>query len=80
MRSRLKQARSVGPSVEERVQPGLLLISLDDRRWTHLGLVWILAELAPSVPLAQEIPALIELNLDLLEPHLIVIRQLALPI
>jgi hypothetical protein len=67
-------------SVEERVQPGLLFISLDDRRWTHFGLVRILAKLAPSIPLAQQIPALIELNLYLLEPHLIVICQLALPI
>jgi hypothetical protein len=58
----------------------LLLVSLDDRRRTHLGLVRILAKLAPCVPLAQKIPALIELDLDLLEPHLIVIRQLALPV
>mgnify|MGYP003528609894 CR=1 FL=1 len=33
-----------------------------------------MAELAAGVPLAQEIPALIELDLDVFEPHLIVIR------
>jgi hypothetical protein len=37
-----------------------------------------LAELAAGVPLAQEIPARIELDLDVFEPHLIVIRQPAL--
>ncbi len=56
----------------------LLLIPLDDRRRTHLGLVRILAELAPGVPLAQEIPALIELVFGVFERHLIVIGQPAL--
>jgi hypothetical protein len=58
----------------------LLLISLDDRRRTHLGLVWILAELAPCIPLAEQIPALIELDPNLIEPHLIVVRQLRVPV
>jgi hypothetical protein len=58
----------------------LLLISLDDRRRAHLGLVRILAELAPCVPLEQEIPALIELDPNLFEPHLIVVHQLRLPV
>jgi hypothetical protein len=33
------------------------------------------AELAPGVPLAQEIPALIELDFGFFQPHLIVICQ-----
>jgi hypothetical protein len=39
-----------------------------------------LAELAPCIPLAQEIPAPIELDPNLFEPHLIMFRQLPLPV
>jgi hypothetical protein len=60
--------------------PQLLLVPLDNGRGPHARVVRILAELASCTPLAQEIPALIELDLNLFEPHLIVIRQLALPV
>src|SRR5580704_7954254 len=36
---------------------------------THLGLIRILAELAPRFPLAQQIPALIELDFDGLQAY-----------
>src|SRR5712691_1916765 len=58
----------------------LLLVPLDDRRRTHLGLIRILAELTPRVPLPQQIPTLIELDFDGLQPYLIVIGQFALPV
>jgi hypothetical protein len=58
----------------------LLLVPFDDRGRTHLGLIRILAELAPRFPLAQQIPTLIELDLDGFQPHLIVIGQFALPV
>src|SRR6267378_3667244 len=57
-----------------------LLVGLDDGGRTHLGLIRILAELAPCVPLPQQIPTLIELDLDGIQPYLIVIGQCALPI
>jgi hypothetical protein len=44
--------------------PRLLLVPLDDRGRTHLGVIRILAELAPRFPLTQQIPTLIELDLD----------------
>src|SRR5467141_1882008 len=58
----------------------LLLVPLDDGGRTHLGLIRILAELAPRVPLPQQIPTLIELDFDGLQPYLIVIGQFALPV
>src|ERR1700730_11420637 len=58
----------------------LLLVPLDDRGRTYLGLIRILAELAPRFPLAQQIPTLIELDLDGFQPYLIVIGQFALPV
>src|SRR3982074_754453 len=58
----------------------LLLIPLDDGGRAHLGLIRILAELAPRVPLPQQIPTLIEFDLDGFQPYLIVIAQCALPI
>jgi hypothetical protein len=58
----------------------LLLVPLDDGGRAHLGLIRILAELAPRVPLPQEIPTLIELDLDGFQPYLIVIGQFALPV
>src|SRR2546425_11847506 len=58
----------------------LLLLTLDDRGRTPLGLIRILAELASRFPLAQQIPALIELDLDGLQPYLIVIGQFGLSV
>src|SRR5216683_5755940 len=58
----------------------LLLVPLDDGGRAHLGLIRILAELAPRVSLSQQIPTLIEFDLDGFQPHLIVIGQFALPI
>src|SRR5882762_9116597 len=58
----------------------LLLVPLDDGGRTHLGLIRILAELAPRFPLPQQIPTLIELDLDGFQPYLIVIGQFALPV
>src|ERR1700730_17527400 len=57
-----------------------LLVPLDDRGRTHLGLIRILAELAPRVSLPQQIPTLIEFDLDGFQPYLIVIGQFALPV
>src|SRR5260221_1459753 len=58
----------------------LLLVPLDDRGRTYLGLIRILAELTPRFPLAQQIPTLVELDLDGFQPYLIVIGQFALPV
>src|ERR1700730_11186999 len=57
-----------------------LLVPLDDGGRTHLGLIRILAELPPRVALPQQIPTLIELDLDGFQPNLIVIGQFALPV
>ena len=53
----------------------LLLVALDDRRRTNLRVVRILAELTTCPPLPEQIPALIELDLNRLKPNLVVIRQ-----
>jgi hypothetical protein len=58
----------------------LLLVPLDDGGRAHLGHIRILAELAPRVSLPQQIPALIEFDLDGFQPYLIVIGQFALPV
>jgi hypothetical protein len=58
----------------------LLLVSLDDGGRANLGLIRILTELAPRVSLPQQIPTLIELDLDGFQPYLIVIGQFALPV
>src|SRR5713101_1058483 len=58
----------------------LLLVPLDDGGRAHLGLIRILAELAPRVSLPQHIPTLIELDLDGFQPYSIVIGQFALPV
>jgi hypothetical protein len=42
----------------------LLLVPLDDGGRAHLGLIRILAELAPRVSLPQQIPTLIKFDLD----------------
>src|SRR6476660_5596933 len=53
----------------------LLLISLDYRWRANLGLIRILAELAPRVSLPQQIPTLIEFDLDVFQSYLIVVGQ-----
>jgi hypothetical protein len=58
----------------------LLLVPFDDGGRAHLGLIRILAELAPRVSLPQQIPHLVELDLDGFQPYLIVIGQFALPV
>jgi hypothetical protein len=58
----------------------LLLVPFDDGGRAHLGLIRILAELAPRVSLPQQIPHLIELDLDGFQPYLILIGQFALPV
>src|SRR5712671_423609 len=58
----------------------LLPVPLDDGGRAHLGLIRILAELAPRVSLPQQIPTLIECDLDGFQPYLIVIGQFALPV
>src|SRR4029077_5117863 len=47
---------------------------------SHLGLIRILAELPPGVSLPQQIPTLIEFDLDGFQPYLIVIGEFALPV
>src|SRR5262249_46374305 len=56
----------------------LLLVVLDDVGRPHLRLVRILAELAQRPPLPQQIPALIELDADRLEPRAPLIVELVL--
>jgi hypothetical protein len=56
----------------------LLLVALDDLRIANLGRAWVPACLAERPPLAEEIPALVEPDLDRLEPAVLVIAQVAL--
>jgi len=58
----------------------LPLVPLDDGGRAHLGLIWILTELAPRISLPQQIPALVEFDLDGFQPHLIMIGEFALPV
>jgi hypothetical protein len=58
----------------------LLLVSLDDGGRAHLGLIRILAELAPRVSLPEQIPTLIKFDLDGFQPYLIVIGECVLPV
>lgn len=44
-----------------------LLIVFDDIRWANLGLVWILARIAQTLPLPEEVPALIQLDFHLMQ-------------
>ena len=46
----------------------LRLIILDDLRRANFCFVWIEPDIAKSTALAQEVPALIQLNLDFHEP------------
>jgi hypothetical protein len=50
------------------VDPPLLLIVLDNLRRANFRFVRIEPEVAKSTSLAQEVPALIQLNLHFLEP------------
>ena len=56
----------------------LLLVILDNLCWTHFGLIGVFAELAQGAALAQEIPALVQLDLYLGETRLVVIGEAAL--
>src|SRR5262245_36489233 len=53
----------------------LLLVALDDVLRADVGLVGILAELAQRPTLAQQVPALVELDLDRVQSVLIGVRQ-----
>src|SRR5205085_1981266 len=55
--------------------PGLLLVVLDGALATDLGGVGVEAGVAASAPLAQQVPALVERDLDLLEPGMLVVAQ-----
>jgi len=61
-----------------RYNQALLLVPLDDRRRSDLRPIRILAKPAACVVLAEQIPALVQFNFDLLETHLIVIGQFVL--
>src|SRR6478735_2954846 len=63
------------PRCELRCEPPLLFISFDDGWRANLGLLRILAELAPRVSLPQQIPTLIEFDLDVFQSYLIVVGQ-----
>src|SRR4029079_3605398 len=58
----------------------LLLVPLDDGGRAHLGLIRILAELAPRVAAPQQNPPLIEVDLDGFQPYSIVAGQFVLPV
>ena len=55
----------------------LLLVVLDSLRWTNLRLVGIITELSKCSALAQEIPALVELNFQLSETVTVVAGKFA---
>jgi hypothetical protein len=50
-------------------------VFLDNFRRTDMRLVWIFPELASGSALAQQIPALIELDLDFLQTLLFIARK-----
>jgi hypothetical protein len=52
-------------------------VFLDNFRRTDMRLVWIFPELASGSALAQQIPALIELDLDFLQTLLFIVRKRA---
>jgi len=62
------------------VTPWSLLVLLDHRRRPHVCVVRILTELALGAALPQQVPALIELDLNLLQPDLVVIADVALSV
>jgi len=49
-------------------EESLLLIILDDLRRANLRFVWVIPNVAQGTSLAQEVPALIQFDLDLREP------------
>ena len=55
-----------------------MLVALDDFRVAHVSRIGILARLAKRAPLPKEIPALVEADLDRLEPVVLVRVQAAL--
>ena len=67
---------SVTPTNNE----SLLLIILDDLRRAHFRVVRVKPDVAKSTSLAQEVPALIEFDLDLLEPLTIRFAESPLPV
>ena len=58
----------------------LLLVLLDDRRRSEVRRIGILSKLAERPPLAQQIPAPIELDLDRREPLAVIAVQVGSPI
>jgi hypothetical protein len=56
----------------------LLLIILDDLRRANLRVLRVKPDIAKGTSLAQEIPALIQFDLDLREPFTIGVRELPL--
>ena len=78
-RALVKRRRPTVPA-QKRRSANYCSVPFDDRGWTNLGVIRILSELAPRVPLAKQIPTLIELDLDGFEPYLIMIGQVALPV
>ena len=59
------------------VQRALLLVVLDNLRWTNFRFVGIIAKLSKCPALAQEIPALVELNFQLSETVSVVVSKFA---
>jgi hypothetical protein len=60
--------------------PPLLFVPLDNRGGPDGRTVRILAELAAGSPLPQKVPALIQLDSNLIETNTVVIRQVALTV
>jgi hypothetical protein len=64
-----------GPLPERLLHFALVLRVLDHRCGSDLGAIWILTEPATGSALPKQIPTLIELDLDLLQTHLVAIRE-----
>jgi len=56
----------------------LLLIALDNRRRAHLRAVRVLAELAQGATLSEQVPTLIQFDLDRLEADLLAVVERSL--
>jgi hypothetical protein len=54
-----------------------LLVVLHDLSLAHVGVRRVLSGLAPGPSLSLKIPALIQLNLDMIKPLALVVRQLS---
>ena len=59
-------------------EEGLAFVVLDDFRRPHLGLVGVATELAQATALAQQVPALVEFDADLLQAIALGIGEFAL--